>query len=775
MLFLLVLLLIAGIGGVIYAQTGAALHDSTQANMEKTTSLQANTVGEWVEGMREKTGYISASGPVAGGDVSEIESYLRAEGAESSASVSAIHYYDTEDQEVLASSREGAAGVNYRDAGVEWAAQGLDLGDARQTVVTHPYNDTVTQNASIAFVSPVPDKSDRAIVLVVDLFSQTEQLDLPAASEDSFTHIVDSRGTVVMSHHHHDINTQNVGSPENYSVDSMAVERGLQGEVGYMEMEVSHGHARTMTMGFAPVPGTNWVIMTHIPAESSYALQSEIERSVIALVVLSMLGLAGVGVVIGRDTTRPIERLADRASKLERGNLDAELDTDRTDEIGQLYDAFDSMRASLRERIAEVEDARARANRLNDHLETKADEYADVMQECAEGDLTQRMDPESQSEAMSEIAAEFNQMVGEIELTVDRLSRFADEVAASSEQVTASTEEVRSASEQVTESIQEISDGAERQNENLQTVNDEMNGLSTTTEQIAASSNNVADLAAQTAETGREGRELASDTIEEMNEVQADSERTIEAIESLEEEIDEVDELVDFITNVAKQTNILALNAGIEATRPDEASEGFSAVADEVKELAEETKDAAEDIEQQIEEIKSQADRTTTEVRQTSERIDDHRDAVEDTVDALEEIAEYADETSDGVQEISAATQQQAASTQEVVSMVDEAATIAEETTTEAENVAAAGEEQTTALTEVSRSVSNLSQQASELSSKLDQFETGDDPDRPAIVDDNAIWTTNDGNDEFSFVVDDGVSDDQGQGSRDAEPDGDSR
>ncbi|WP_311136845.1 methyl-accepting chemotaxis protein [Natronosalvus rutilus] len=642
--------------------------------------------------------------------------------------------------------------MNYQDAEAEWAVDGISFESARQTVVTSPYTDPTTEANSIAFVSQVPDNPERAIVLVVDLEAQTQQLERPSTAEGSFTHIVDNRGTVVMSHHTHDIATQNIGSDDEYEVESMAVKRGLNGETGYMEMDVGHGHSGQMAMGFAPVSGTDWVVMTHVPSESAYALQGTIERSVIALLLLSVLGLGVVGVVIGRNTTRPIEELADRASELESGNLETDLETKRTDEIGQLYAAFDNMRSSLRERIREVEDARAKADQFNDHLESKADEYAGVMQETAEGDLTARMDPESQSDVMAEIAVEFNQMVDEIEATVDRASQFANEVAASSEEATASTEEVHSASVQVTESIQEISDGAERQSESLQNVNREMNGLSTTTEQIAASSNNVADLANKTAETGREGQEAATEILEGMDEVETGSERTIDAIEALEEEIAQIDNLVEFITEMARQTNLLALNANIEATRSTEDGEGFSAVATEVKELAEETKEATENIEKRIEEVKAETDRTTSEVRQTSEQIADHRKDVEKTVDVLEEIAEYATRTSDGVQEISAATEEQAASTQEVVSMVDQAATIAKQTTSEAETVAAAGEEQTTALTEVSRSIATLSQQASELSTQLDEFETeiefevGDEP----VSDD--VSTSVNNSEGFSFI-----------------------
>ncbi|AGB15805.1 methyl-accepting chemotaxis protein [Halovivax ruber XH-70] len=750
LLFLLVLLLVAAVGGAIYLQTESSLQDSTEQEMTQSTTLQANTISEWVDRTREKTQYLSASGQVAGGDSAEIADYLRSEQQDSSASIAGIHYYDTGEQEVLTSTEASADGVNYRDADIEWALEGLALETPDQTRVTHPYLDPTTETNAVAFVSQVPENPDRAIVVIVDLESQVQQLERPTATDESFTHIVDSRGTVVMSHHAMDINTQNMGPENEYVAESEAVKRGIDGKSGYTEMEMAHGDHAEMAMGYAPIPGTDWVIMTHTPVDTAFALQDDITRSVLALVVLSMLSLGAVGVVIVRNTSRPITRLADRASELEAGNLEAELSSNRPDEIGQLYNAFDSMRASLRGQIQEAEEARqeaeeerSRTDRINTHLEAKADEYSSVMRACGEGDLSRRMDPESQNDAMTEIALEFNQMLSNLEETVERVSQFADEVAAASEEVTASTEEVHTASTQVTESVQEISDGAERQNESLQAVNGEMNELSTTTEEIASSSHTVADLAERTAKTGNEGRDVARSAIDGMNEIETESEGAVDAIESLEEEVAQIDELVEFITEVAEQTNMLALNANIEASRATQSNDGFSAVADQVKELSEDTQKAARDIEERIEEIEEETNYAAGEVRQTSERIARHRQAVEDTVDALEEIAEYASETSDGIQEISAATEQQAATTQEVVSMVDQAATISEETTTEAETVAAAAEEQTTAITEVSRSASDLSQQAAELSSKLDEFETGHHADQGSKSDDA---------DEFSFA-----------------------
>ncbi|MFA9417345.1 methyl-accepting chemotaxis protein [Natrinema sp. HArc-T2] len=389
---------------------------------------------------------------------------------------------------------------------------------------------------------------------------------------------------------------------------------------------------------------------------------------------------------------------------------------------------------SLQTKMDEVEQARQEAvtlreetTQLNEHLERKADEYATVMQACAAGDLTQRMDPDSENEAMAEIAREFNDMLAKLESTTEDLTSFAQNVATASESVTASSEEVHSASEQVSTSIQEIADGADRQHEYLRSVTQELDSLSTTTEEIAVSSSEVADIAERTVDTGQDGQESARAAIAAMNEIETEASAAVTEIHRLEAEVQQIDELLNTIAEIARQTNMLALNANIEVSRSTDAGsggDGFSAVATEVKALSEDVAEAAEEAEARLEAIRDRTEESAAEVERTNAGIQDASEQVQEAVDALVQITDLAQETNVGVQEISAASEAQAASTQEVVAMVDDVASISKETTAGAESVAAAAEEQTTALTEVSTSAERLSNQASRLSRALRYFET---------------------------------------------------
>nr|WP_254863293.1 methyl-accepting chemotaxis protein [Halovivax gelatinilyticus] len=509
-----------------------------------------------------------------------------------------------------------------------------------------------------------------------------------------------------------------------------------------------------------------WTVLSHTSTDDAYGFVNTVNQWGMYATLGGILLIGLIGAVIGRNTATSIDRLTGKVAEMESGNLDVEFETKRIDNIGRLYTGFAEMRDELKLQITEAEDARAeaeaereRVQAINEDLERTAESYCGVMEEAADGDLTVRMDPDStDNETMADIGSDFNSMLTEIEATVENLNQFATEVATASEQVTASSEEVRSASEQVSSSVQEISDGASQQYDSLRSVDNEMNNLSTTTEEIAASSNQVADVAERTATTGRDGRDAAREAIAAVEVLEDEREAVVAEFEQLQTDVGQVDQLVDRVAEIAEQTNMLALNANIEASRSAGGDDdgGFAAVAAEVKELSQDVKAATEEIDEQLENIQDQTERSAEEVDRTAEEIERVGELVAETVSALEEIAEYSQETNDGVQEISAATEEQAASTEEVVAMVDEVATIAEQTTTEAEGVAAAAEEQTTAMTEVSSSANDLTEQAMALSEALGRFDTDADVD-DSLLDIDPEGDGDDGGDEFTFDDDQAV------------------
>jgi methyl-accepting chemotaxis protein len=397
----------------------------------------------------------------------------------------------------------------------------------------------------------------------------------------------------------------------------------------------------------------------------------------------------------------------------------------RAEEKAQEVEDLEAKRVEIERMKEEAEAKKAEIEALNDHLETKAGAYSETMQRAADGDLTVRVDPDSQSEAMTEIGEAFNGMVAETESAMEEIQAFAGDVAEECEAAAAGTDEATDASEQVSQSVQEIAGGAAEQREMLETVSGEMTNLSATVEEVAASAEAVAKNSRETAEIADSGESTARGAIEDTREVQDAIDSTVESVESLNDRMAEIDEIVQLISDIAEQTNMLALNANIEAARAGSGNggDGFAVVADEVKSLAERTQESATEIGELIEEVQAQTEATVAETRDAEASMAESVDAVQDVLDAFTRVVGNAAETDSGIREISDTTDDQAASAEEVVSMVEEVADISRTTADETEDASAAAQQQAASMSQVSGNVESLSDRAERLQDLLEAFE----------------------------------------------------
>lgn len=718
-----VVLLLGAVGGVNYIQAEQTVEEDASQQMTSTVEMQADAVNEWMTSMEAHTRSVSSATPLVAAEPGAAEEHLTQEQATLPVDIRAIHLIDGDDQEVVASTDPDLDSVDLSDSDNPWTdiEPGVDLTSPDDVWHSQQaYRSDQMDDQIMSFASPVVGDETNIVVLVGTIEYRVDNLHQPHDGQE--TVILDAAGDTVFASGSTDIETAQD------EIEPLATDRAA---VGFDDQDDP--------VAYASVENYDWVAATVAPDDEVYAASDAVGTSVLAIIAVALIALFGLGAVISRQTVRPLKDLGQRAKQMENGDLDVELQTARVDEIGGLYGRFDAMRESLQTTIAEAENARQSAEQaqrevetereqleqLTDELVETAESFSRTMQEAADGDLTVRMDPQTDNEAMEMVAKQFNAMLREFSETINHLNDFSDQVVMASAETTEAVGELESSSRQVAESIDEIADGATEQAESLQTVTQEMSGLSATIEEIASSSDEVASIASQTANTGADGQQTASEAVERMAETEQHAKQAADAIETLESDVAHIDELIDRISEIAEQTNILALNANIEAARQNNSNgEGFGVVATEIKDLSEEVKETADQVETRINAIQQQTAEVVDVVETTSDRSQVASEQVQSTVTALDQIADYAQKTDDGVQEISNATEDQAATTEEVVNMVDEVAAISEETTAEADTVAASAEEQVTSLESVAKSMENLSDQADRLSTLLDEFET---------------------------------------------------
>jgi methyl-accepting chemotaxis protein len=722
-----VVLVLSVVGGVNFVRAEGIVEDETKRQHTSAATMYADSIDEWRISMEAHTQSLSASEKLLDGSDSTAQGYLIEEQAKLPADVRSIHYVDTTNGTVVTSTSHELRGQSLETIDAPWTQiePGVDI--AASGAVWHSptaYESASLNDQVMAFASPVEGDESRLIVVVGTIEYRVENLH--SLYEDQGIVILDREGNTVLG-----------DERTTASIDTDVVR-----QLGNARSETRFQQTGDQVVAYASTTNADWVAVTTTPVGQAFAARDAVGTSVLSIIGTGLIALLVVGTVLGRQTVVPLSELREKTEQIEAGEFDVDVSSTREDEIGQLYQAFDRMSTSLQWHIAELEEAkRQRVREINSHLEAKADEYSDVMESAAEGDFTVRMDPESENDAMTEIAEEFNEMLTRVEATIAEVNAFASDVATASEQVTASSEEVRSASQEVSNSVQEISEGATRQTDSLESVSREIDDLSTTIEEIAANAQNVATLAERTARTGQEGRQSAENARESLHKTKAGAQKAVETIRQLEREVAQIDELIQSITEIADKTNMIALNASIEAARSstsDPEETGFGPVAQEIKDLSDDAKEAASEVKDRLESIRTQTARSVDEVERTSARVQNTSDQIEYSIESLTSVATYAEETNNGVQKISAATQQQAAGTQEVVAMIDEIEAISRDTSSEAQTVAAAAEEQTASLSEVTRSAERLSQQATMLSEVLDEFTTdasvrprkGDRPDR---------------------------------------------
>jgi len=343
--------------------------------------------------------------------------------------------------------------------------------------------------------------------------------------------------------------------------------------------------------------------------------------------------------------------------------------------------------------------------------------------ELAAGDFRDKPRRFTRKDEFGQLGDVLANMRGNVYTVLKQINQSAEQVAASSEELTASAEQSAQAANQVAESISDVANGAEKQVHAINETSAVVEQMSAGIQQVATNTNLVAGKSAQAAETAKEGGKSVEKAVNQMTKIEQTVNNSSQVVATLGARSKEIGQIVDTISGIAGQTNLLALNAAIEAARAGEQGRGFAVVADEVRKLAEQSHDAAKKISALINEIQGDTDKAVVAMSEGTREVRIGTEVVTAAGHAFGEIAILVTEVSNQVKEISAAIQQMAGSSQQIVSSVKEIDGLSKTAASEAQTVSAATEEQSASMEEIASSSQALANLAMDLREVVSKFQ----------------------------------------------------
>ncbi|MBU8880684.1 HAMP domain-containing protein [Bacillus sp. FJAT-29790] len=346
-----------------------------------------------------------------------------------------------------------------------------------------------------------------------------------------------------------------------------------------------------------------------------------------------------------------------------------------------------------------------------------------VANKVAEGDLTTKpLQYKSKKDEVAQLNTSINAMVQNLQSLIQQVQLTSEQVASSSDELSASAEQSSIASEDVTKTIQELSVGADRQANSIEETSAIIHQLAVSTQQIEATTDSVLKSSNTAANKALEGNKSVQITIQQMNSINHSVTELSEVIIGLGEHSKEIGQIVEVITSIAEQTNLLALNAAIEAARAGEHGKGFAVVADEVRKLAEQSGKSAKQISNLVSVIQSKTGQAVHSMESTSKEVDQGIFLVNSAGESFKTIQDAISEVTEQIEKVTMSVEQVSAGTEQMIQSVELVKTVANEAAAGTQTVSAASEEQLASMEEITSSAFSLSKLAEELQTQVGRF-----------------------------------------------------
>lgn len=390
--------------------------------------------------------------------------------------------------------------------------------------------------------------------------------------------------------------------------------------------------------------------------------------------LLAFTCLSVAAVVITRNISTPLQRISNAAENIASGDLRVELPADdRADEVGVLTRTFKRMIESLQG-------------------------MAGVAKRIAAGDMTVRVQPQSESDvlgnAFATMVSNLQDVMREIRQGAEVLSASASEILATTTQVSGAATETATAVSETTVTVEEVKQ---------------------TAQVSAKKASYVSETAQKSAEVSQIGTNAVAETIEEMNRIREQMGAIAESIVRLSEQSQQIGDIVATVNDLADQSNLLAVNAAIEAAKAGDQGKGFAVVAQEVRSLAEQSKQATAQVRTILTDVQKATSAAVMATEQGTKAVEAGAKQASQAGDAVQKLAASILEASQAATQIAVSSQQQLLGMDQVTSAM--------------ENIKEASTQNVAGTKQAQVAAQNLQELGLKLKQVVEQYKVGDEGD----------------------------------------------
>jgi methyl-accepting chemotaxis protein len=356
-----------------------------------------------------------------------------------------------------------------------------------------------------------------------------------------------------------------------------------------------------------------------------------------------------------------------------------------------------------------------REQEIQQAMEEQSD-VIEVIRAMAKGDLTQRVQNDS------EVAAEVNGALDNLNEVLNSINNGAEVVSTSSGNLLKRSEGIKNSSNEVASAISQMAKGAQDQALRTDESSKLVDGVMKSSQEMQSKADFINKTAQDGQKRSEEGLKIIKNLVENMTGIDSSAMKTSESIAILTERAEEIGRTLNVITDIASQTNLLALNAAIEAARAGDAGRGFAVVAEEIRKLAEDSRKSAVDIEKIISDVQKDTVSAGKAIESMKTSVKEGGNATKDAENIFVEIAGSSDTTFQHSKEILTASNGQREAIEAVVKNIEQIVVVAEETAAGTQQVASSSQELNAGMVEVTDASNQLSKIAEELKSGIKKF-----------------------------------------------------